>query len=306
MDGHVDMRATPEHVDRDAGFAYEKGSMAAWLLATGLMPDQAWDVARRVDDHLATTGRRRVSLVQLHVLARGVLGAEDGDMVADRFRRWHDFMALGRPLVVLIGGGTGVGKSSVATQLAYHLAITRVESTDVIRQVLRSVIPDAIAPELSRSSFELDQGPPTNDALLHAEFQRQAQQVLVGVRATIDRAVREGTPVILEGIHLFPGLVDARAVADALVVPVVLNVGDRSAHAHRFELRAEDSERAAQRYEDGLEAIRLLQDHVVATAQRAGVPVIENRRLHSTVRGVLDVIFAAVDGALAQPRPATR
>ena len=60
--------------------------------------------------------------------------------------------------MVLIGGGTGTGKSTVATQLAYSLGITRVSSTDFIRQVLRSVVPEAIAPELSRSSFELDQG----------------------------------------------------------------------------------------------------------------------------------------------------
>ncbi len=281
--------------------------MAPWLMATGLTPDQAWDLARRVDDHLTATGRSRLSLDELRSLAGHVLEARRADETVERFRRWHEFGTLGRPLVVLIGGGTGVGKSTVATELAHHLGITRVSSTDFIRQVLRSVVPETIAPELSRSSFELDQDPSGNGATVHAEFERQAQQVLVGVRATLERAAREGTPLILEGIHLFPGLLDVEAMSDSLVVQVVLTVEDESALSQRFALRAETSERPAERYDEGLETIRQLQEHVVATARRIGVPVVENRRLETTVCRVLDLVFAAVDGALRQrgPQPAS-
>jgi 2-phosphoglycerate kinase len=291
--GH--MTATPERLDRDAGFAYVKGLMAPWLMATGLPPDRAWDLARRVEDHLARSGRRRVSLDELRMLAHEVLGDEEGDETAERFRRWHDFEMLDRQLVVLLGGATGVGKSTVATQLAHHLGITRVSSTDFIRQVLRSVVPDAIAPELSRSSFELDSN---GDTTAHAEFERQAQDVLVGVRATIERAAVEGMPLIVEGIHLFPGLLDADALAGSLVVHVVLDVEDHDDHARRFELRAGASERPAQRYDEGMDAIRRLHEHVVATARRTGIPVIENRQVDATVRRVLDLIFAALDETL--------
>jgi 2-phosphoglycerate kinase len=296
--GRAEISATPEQLDPDSGFVYVKGLMAPWLMATGLPPDRAWDLARRVEDHLAGNGSRRVSLDGLRVLARDVLGVQEGDETAERFRRWHDFETLGRPLVLLLGGATGVGKSTVATQLAHHLGITRVASTDFIRQVLRSVVPDAIAPELSRSTFELDQGLPERGAAAHAEFERQAQQVLVGVGATIERAASEGMPLILEGIHLFPGLVDAHALSGSLVVHVVLAVDDPDDHAHRFALRAAASARPAARYDDGLEAIRELQEHVVAAARRTGVPVVENGHEDTTVRRVLDLVFAAVDDAL--------
>ncbi len=295
--GHALMSATPERFDPDSGFAYVKGLMEPWLLATGLTPDAAWDLARRVEDHLAGSGGERVSLDELRVLARDVLGEAEGDETAERFRRWHDFAALDRPLVVLIGGATGVGKSTVATQLAHHLGITRVASTDFIRQVLRSVVPDAIAPELSRSSFELDQGR-SHDGARHAEFERQAQQVLVGVRATIERAAREGTSLILEGIHLWPGLADLHAVSDSLAVHVVLTVEDEDDHEQRFAVRARASRRPAARYDDGLESIRELQENVVAAARRTGVAVVENAQEDTTVRRVLDLVFAAVDDAL--------
>ena len=36
----------------------------------------------------------------------------------------------------------------------------------------------------------------------------------------------------------------------------------------------------------------------MATARRTGVPVVENQQLDTTVRRVLDLIFAAVDDVL--------
>ena len=201
--------------------------------------------------------------------------------------------ALDGQLTVLIGGGTGVGKSTVATRLARELGITRVSSTDFIREILRSAVPEAIAPELSRSSFELDQHATPGNGSAHGEFERQAQQVLVGVRAELERAAREGTPLILEGIHLFPGLLDLGAASDGVVVHVVLTVTDEKALVERLEKRAGASERPAERYENGLDAIQRLQAHLRRAAQRAGVPVIENRQLETTVRRVTELVAAA-------------
>jgi 2-phosphoglycerate kinase len=274
---------------RRASFEYDKGP--------------AWDLTRRVEDHLVCTGRPCVSLDELRMLAHDVLGNGNGkgDATAERLRQWHDFQALDRPLVVLIGGATGAGKSTVASHVAHYLGISRVSSTDFVRQILRSVVPDAIAPELSRSSFELDQGFASNGAARHAEFERQAQQVLVGVRAEIERAAKEGTSMIVEGIHLFPGLVDVHALSDSLVVQVVVTVGDPDQHAHRFELRAGASQRPAERYDESLETIRDLQEHLVANARRNGIPVVENREADATVRHLLDLVFAAVGDAV-RPR----
>jgi 2-phosphoglycerate kinase len=221
---------------------------------------------------------------------------------APRLGRWRKLEEQGRPLLVLIGGATGVGKSTIATELGRTLGITRVSSTDFIRQVLRSVVPDAIAPELSHSTFELDRERSNNGATPHAEFERQARDVLVGVRATIERAAHEGTSIILEGIHLLPGLVDLPDEAGSLVVQVVLTVADGNDHERRFALRARESHRPAERYDDGLEAIRDLQAYFVDKARRAGVPLIENRDEEATVQRVLDLVLTAVDDALL-PRP---
>jgi 2-phosphoglycerate kinase len=287
----------------DSTFAYVKGMLAPGLMTTGLTADRAWDLARRVEDHVAGSERPRVSLEELRALAHEVLGAQEGDETAERFRQWREFGALRRPLVLLIGGATGVGKSTAATELARHLGITRVSSTDFIRQVLRSVIPVAVAPELPRSSFELDRGSSRDGAGRHEEFDRQARQVLVGVRAEIERAAEEGMSLILEGIHLVPGLDEVPVAADSVVVHVVLAVDDADDHANRFTSRARASSRPAGRYDEGLEAIRRLQEHVVATARRQGVPVVANHEPDTTVSRILDLVYAALDDAL-RPRGA--
>ena len=49
--------------------------------------------------------------------------------------------------------------------------------------------------------------------------------------------------------------------------------------------------------------IRALQEQVVAGAHRTGTPVLANRHLDTTVHGMLDLVFAAVDEAL-RPRGA--
>ena len=286
---------------RDFSFAHVRDLMLPCLATSGLPPERAWAFVRRVEDDLSGGPEQRLSFEQLRAVAREVLGRHDGDAVAERLGRWHDLERLERPLVVLIGGATGVGKSTIASRLSRDLGITRVSSTDFIRQVLRAVVPNTIAPELYRSTFELDRGGSGGPG--HAEFERQVRDVMIGVRAVIERATSEGTSIIVEGIHLVPGLLGLESASDSVVVHIVLSVGDEDDHEERFEIRAGTSARPAGRYDDGLPEIRQIQQHVMATARRTGVPVIENRDPDSTVRDVLDRIFAAVDVALRAAGP---
>jgi 2-phosphoglycerate kinase len=52
------------------------------------------------------------------------------------------------PLVVLVGGATGTGKSTVATEVAHRLGITRVTSTDVVRQTMRAFFSNEFIPSI--------------------------------------------------------------------------------------------------------------------------------------------------------------
>jgi hypothetical protein len=133
-----------------------------------------------------------------------------------------------RPLVLLLGGSTGSGKSSLATEVGHRLDITRILSTDSVRHVMRAMISDKLLPSIHRSSFEVwrdVQLPPVPglDPRLVA-FLDQVRHVSVAIEAVLERAVQENLSMILEGVHLVPGLFgrfarDPRLQFVHLVVP---------------------------------------------------------------------------------------
>jgi 2-phosphoglycerate kinase len=62
--------------------------------------------------------------------------------------------SLSLPLILLVGGATGTGKSTVAVEVAHRLGITRVTSTDTVRQTMRAVFSREFMPSIHYSSFE--------------------------------------------------------------------------------------------------------------------------------------------------------
>ena len=87
-----------------------------------------------------------------------MLGDEEGEKAVGRLRRYHELAELDLPIIVLIGGATGTGKSTVATEVAYRLGITRVTSTDFVRQTLRAFFSPEFMPSIHYSSFEAGKG----------------------------------------------------------------------------------------------------------------------------------------------------
>ena len=199
-----------------------------------------------------------------------------------------------KPLVILIGGATGTGKSTVATEVAYTLGITRLTSTDSIRQTLRAFFSYEFMPTIHHSSFAAGEAVPEADDPLVSGFLEQSRTVLVGVQASIDRALQEGWSIIFEGVHLVPGLLPTEAER-AVVCPFVLSIEDETEHASHFFSRNEGSDRPLTSYLDHFAEIRRLQTFVVGRAEREGVPVVENVDAHSTSAQVIERVKAAAE-----------
>src|SRR5207247_10265964 len=87
-------------------------------------------------------------------------------------------------------------------------------------------------------------------------FLEQTREVLVGVRAAIDRALEEGWSIVLEGVHLVPGMLP-KEIEGAMVVECVLAIDDAEAHASHFWIRDNDSEgvRPYEKYLDAFDDI---------------------------------------------------
>src|SRR5206468_2643783 len=97
-------------------------------------------------------------------------------------------------------------------------------------------------------------------------FLDQTRNVLVGVKASIDRALEEGFSMVLEGVHLVPGMLPP--IDGALVVQCVLAITSSEVHSTHFWIRDTASEgvRPVDKYLTQLAKIRKIQDYIVRGA----------------------------------------
>jgi 2-phosphoglycerate kinase len=281
-----------------AEFPYSKGLMARALIAVGVPADRAYHLAQRIELDLAERGERSIDVERLLVLAREVLGEAEGDHAVTRLRRLSDLQALDVPIIVLIGGSTGTGKSTVAAEVAYRLGITRVASTDFIRQTMRAFFSPEFMPTIHFSSFEAGQAldeEVTGDPTVLG-FVEQCRHVCVGVDAAIRRALTEGWSMVLEGVHLVPGLLP-KELEGALLVHVVIEIADEDVHRMHFRIRDTTTSglRAMDKYVDHIDDIRRVQTYITSRARREDVPVVENANVERTIDQVIELVMQSAE-----------
>jgi len=293
------------HGERDFlggdGTPFSKGLMARVLSAVGVPEERAYELARRTEVDLGQRGETAVELDRLAELAVDVLGQEAGSRAVRRLRDYRTLQTLDLPLILLVGGGTGTGKSTVATEVAYRLGITRVTSTDFVRQTMRAFFAKEFMPSIHYSSFEAALGlskaeeEESGDAALLG-FLDQTRNVLVGVDAALQRALDEGWSMVLEGVHLVPGMLAAER-HDALVIQCVLAIDDEEIHRTHFWSRdaASDGVRPVDRYMEALPEIRMIQEYIVDRARRNDVPVIENESRSDAIGAVMELVLAGAE-----------
>jgi len=286
---------------------FSKGLMARALIVTGLDSERAHLIARVVDRDLGDRNVTSLDLDRLGEVAAELIGEEEASRTVQRLRRLDALQRIDEPLLLLVGGTTGTGKSTIATEAAHRLGITRVTSTDFIRQTMRAFFSEEFMPSVHYSSFE------ARLALTRAEeeesgdaailgFLDQTRNVLVGVHAALERASTERWSMVLEGVHLVPGMV-ASSVADAFVVQCIVAIEDESLHRSHFWVRDYTTEglRPLEKYLDAIPQIRQIQDYLVERARRHDVPVIMNDSFEHALAEVMDLVLRRADQLVGAP-----
>ena len=281
---------------------FSKGLMAQRLTATGLAPERAYLVVTALERRLRRRGSAAgLTLTDLHVVACRELGQLEGEILIQRFRQWQTLRRLETPLIVLIGGATGVGKSTLATELAHRLAITRVISTDMVRQTMRAFFAAELMPAIHTSSFDAASSVrvpmPRETDLAKVGFMEQTKAVCVGVEAIVERGIDEAQQMVLEGVHLVPGFLDRTRWRDAIVLEFVLAVTDKDRHRSNFSVRDWETGgvRPVHKYVEHFAQIRRIQKYIVGRAEALGVPVIDGASLDENLNEVLGTILHRVE-----------
>jgi len=283
---------------------YSRGILARSLTSIGLAPELAHHLAKRVEEALWREGGGTVDRSVVRRTVHRLLVEEAGEEFARRYDLMRVVRRPERPIVVMVGGTAGVGKSELAAELAYRLGVVRVVSSDAVRQALRSLIGPDLAPVLHASSYtawmaellpaERSRAKPKRKRVIRG-FQSQVLQLGTALEAIADRNVTEGTSLMLEGIHVVPGVSPAR-VEGAIVVELMLAVEDEEVHRTRFATREgrTGARRPQAGYLEHFEEIRLLQGWLVRRAHAAGAPVVDVTDLDDAVERAVEHVLEAV------------
>uniref|UniRef100_A0A0E0I0A9 2-phosphoglycerate kinase n=1 Tax=Oryza nivara TaxID=4536 RepID=A0A0E0I0A9_ORYNI len=123
-----------------------------------------------------------------------------GEDYINRYKMMTRFHHQRVPLVVLVCGTACTGKSTIATQLAGRLNLPNVLQTDMVYELLRT---STDAPLTSVPVWAWDFDSPEE---LITEFCRECRVVRKGLAGDLKKAMKDGKPIIIEGIHLDPSI----------------------------------------------------------------------------------------------------
>ena len=270
------------------------------LESSGLSYEESTAVTAALFGHMMKKGLSEIQSGHLGFLTYRYLRVALGRQKAQRYLVLVNFRRREQPIVLMIGGASGTGKSAIATEVAHRLDIARTQSTDLLREVMRMMIPERLLPVLHRSSYDAWRGlagkPGDADALLIEGYQAQADLLSVPCEAVIRRSLDEGASVILEGVHIQNALVEkVPAESGAIVIPIMLAVLNPQQLRRRFMGRGRQmDQRRAERYLDNFGSIWRLQAHLLSEADRGQIPIIVNHDRQQVIQDIMTVIVSAL------------
>ncbi len=271
---------------------FSKGVLARSLTRAEMDPNKAYTFASKIEAYLK---KRKIDLITIDELVEIVFNKlkEEDKEIVEKYMLWRRIREHKEPLIILIGGASGVGTSSIAFEVANRLGIRNMISTDMIREVMRKIVSRDLLPSLYESSYTAYQSlrippPPELDEVLIG-FRDHVDTVSVGVEAVIERALKEGISIVIEGVHIVPGFIREDLVNKENVAMFVLTVPDENIHKGRFYSRCRQTwaRRPLKRYISYFWAIRRIHKYFEAQARKYNVPVIENIDVVTTIDSII-------------------
>ena len=193
------------------------------------------------------------------------------------------------PVVILLGGASGTGKTTVANALVKELGLSHHISSGFIRAAITHLLPEAEAQLLQKHTYDAYQAltgtVATDRSLLLEGAVRQSAILKPAIEACIKRAVREGIGTILEGSHFIPGVLEPASLGADLLC--VLDVPDRE----ELKFRALSPNHSRRRLFDAqLTRLIQLQGEILGLARIHHQPVVINDDLSKTVNQIRTLV----------------
>ncbi|MHA2029306.1 MAG: hypothetical protein ACW99A_16680 [Candidatus Kariarchaeaceae archaeon] len=292
-----DKKKSPVKVQTTGGdIPFSVGYLSDALLSIGLPHDQAYNDAYSISLIVAAQGKELLTSQEIMELTANWYEERNVKLASRIAIMANDFEEL-KPMVILIGGVTGIGKSTLAQMLGARMTIKSLMGTDLIREVLRVTISDNLMPSLHTSSYiaytKLDTSflPALSQPLVG--FEEQARSVVVGVEAAIEQTIEDNEILIIEGVHLVPGLIKRKMIRHDSVIEFQLVLQDEKIHKSRLARRESKKSDRATLYSEHFLEIREIQKYLIEQAEVNDVPIIDVVDDEIALQNMINIIWDA-------------
>ena len=279
---------------------FSKGIMSRSLNVADIGIERAHSISSDIEAELIRNNVVEISNSDLADVALDYLKKID-PKIAIKYENWRSLRTSKKPLIILIGGASGVGTSSMAFELANRLRLKNLISTDMIREVIRKIVSKELSPVIHKSSFDAYESIRTPsiriDSVIEG-FISHVDVVNVGIEAIIERSVKEGISTIIEGVHVVPGFIRKELIENNNIIVFTLTVDDEEAHKQRFYSRCRQPwvKRSLERYMNNFGTIRKTQQFLVEQAKIHDTRVINNMDINETIEIMVDDILEEFGG----------
>ncbi len=275
---------------------FSVGYLAKALRSIGLSDENAYNDAKNIYNEMNKLGKTELKADEVMDFCVNWFLTKDPNLGL-RLQMVSNNLEDMKPLVILLGGVTGIGKSTIAQLIADRLGITSVIGTDLIREILRITLSDELLPTLHTSTYNAytrinTSFLPSISKILNG-FEQQARVCLVGIEAAISQSIQEDEILVIEGVHVVPGLLKPKYLQSSTVVFIQLYLKDRQLHLSRLKKREHKKKRGFQ-YQQYFDEIREIQDYLIKLAKENNVPLVEVEDNEKAVVEIINIIWEQV------------
>ena len=190
-------------------------------------------------------------------------------------------------VIILIGGASGSGKSSVTSLLAGRMHLKEM-STDNVRHIMRNFISKAESPFIFSSTYESDHLIKDPNLTLEEKvieaYLRQCREVQRELKKVLEYYHRTGVWIIVEGVHLTPDFILECMKSFSSCFGCIICVEDPEKYKNRFASRSSKNSIKPEdnKYIQGFEKIMMIQSYLTKQAEEKLIPKIHNTNLDTS------------------------
>ena len=204
---------------------------------------------------------------------------------------------MNHPKIVLIGGIPGVGKTSIAGEIAKALDIDIVLSGDYLREFIRPFGDYAKFSVMSKSVYNAwTSFGERNRENIVSGFLAQSEVMNAGISAVIRRAAGNGEDIVIEQLHFVPSQLGKDLINQ--IIPIYLYIHDIDIHRNRLRERVNftHANSPGERLADQLDTYRFMMDYSLEESRSYGIRIFESSDYGKTLKDVLAFVESEARG----------